>query len=259
MHAMPHHSAAVSRLAEAAIELTSAITGMARTLIDAVHAGSTRGRDPHEEPARRRYGRDVEHEERVRHAPLRGRRVEERGQHGEGQHADEHLPCDEVQGVERMLALEVLGRDRAGRPPEAGEDRPQLGAEVAAPVPRLDDERKPRHRRRDGDPLDAANALVQDRPRDEQCPERHREHEHRRAARTAAGERHGGRGEVHGGLEKSGDDDGEPRRGPQRAPLHDERDEEHEHREPRALHVEHHRRRVLERELHHDPVEAPRA
>src|SRR2546430_17592608 len=60
----------------------------------------------------------------------------------------------------------------------------------------------PEHPERAGEPLAAANALVQPRPGDEHRPERHREDEHRGASRPATCERHRRRSEVDRRLEK---------------------------------------------------------
>ncbi len=217
MQAMPIHSPAVRRSPKTSIDDSSAMTGIASMLSDAVPAGrKRRTRDPQQEADRRR-DRAGPAAAAARRSTLHcasGSGRSER-QQGERQDADQHLPGDEVQHVEAAGALEILHRDRAGRPAEPGEHRPQLRREFALPVPRLDDEREPGERAGDREPLHAAHALVQHRPREQQRPERHREHQHRRAAGAAAGQRHRRRAEVDRRLEEAGDDDGDPGLGQQ--------------------------------------------
>ena len=201
----------------------------------------TQDRDPQQERQSGRNGADVEQQQRIRGAPLRRRRAEQERQRRDREHAREHLPRDEVERIERTAALEVFRRDRSRRPPESGQHRPQLGREIAAPVPGLDDERESRQREGDGDPLTALDALVQHRPCNDQRPERHREHEHRRAADAAARQRQRSRAEVHRRLEESGHDHGHPRGRPERMALPEQDREQHDHRDPRAVHVEDHR------------------
>ena len=134
MHAMPGPFAPASGARRTrASSSRSAITGIANMLSDAVPAGSQRRIAIHS-----RKPIAVATSADVAAAAARARRStaspgveQDIGSDHERNHADEHLPRDEVERVELAAALEVLRRDRARRPPEPRQHRPQLGREVA--------------------------------------------------------------------------------------------------------------------------------
>jgi hypothetical protein len=102
---------------------------------------------------------------------LRRGQVEQEGQDRQRQYAEQHLPGDEIERVETVVALEILGRDRARRPAQPGGNRPQLRPEIAVPLPRLDHEHHAGQRAGERKPLVALDPLVQHRPREQQRPE----------------------------------------------------------------------------------------
>ena len=175
----------MSRSPNTSIELTSAITGIANMLSDAVPAG------------RIRRIVDPQQERRLRSTPRRRRAAATRTSRSTAAPACRAATAGSVIGITPASICHAtkfsgsslrprwkyFDRHRSGRPAEPGQHRPQLGCEVAAPVPRLDHQREPGEREGDRDPLAAFHALVQHGPRDEERPERHREHEHGCAAR----------------------------------------------------------------------------
>ena len=105
--------------------------------------------------------------------------------------------------------------------------------------------------------LSRAYPLMQDRPGNQQRPERHREHEHGRASCAASGDRHRGCAEIHHRLEEAGEDHRLQFCGQQTTATREQRGEEHEHGEPRAMRIELEWIGVCERGFHDDPVAAP--
>ena len=211
INAIPVHSLADSRSPKTHAELDERDHG------DREHVERRRARrqhaqdgDPQQKADRGRHRAHVDEERSLREAPARIGKVDADGEERQRHHAEQHLPRREVQHVELPPLLVVLRRDGPRRPAEARKDRPEPRREIAAPVPRLDDEREPGERGGDREPLQAAHALVQHRPCDQQRPERHREHEHRRAPGAAARERHRRRQEVDRRLEEAGDEGGYP-------------------------------------------------
>ncbi len=166
------------RSSKIAIDESSAITGMANMLSERFpRAGSAARRSTAGIPSPSTRHRSTRAAPRRRRSMRVAGSVIAKGSTVSGS-TPTHLPCDEVQEVEVMPPLVILGRDCPGRPPEARQHRPQLRRQVARPVPRRDDQHESRERERDRRPLAAADAFVQHRPGNEQRPERHREDQH---------------------------------------------------------------------------------
>ena len=103
MHAMPAHSSGARRSSKTPSTAGRAITGIANMLSDAVPAGSKRSTSIHDEEACRRG----DHADVERAASTCGTlhcvggTSRNQRQQRQRQHADQHLPRDEVQHVER--------------------------------------------------------------------------------------------------------------------------------------------------------------
>ena len=178
---------ATSRSSKTAIDDRSAITGIANMLSDAVPAGRKRSTPIHSRNPnagrRARRRRPAASRRSVALHCVAGSGEHERQQR-ERQHAEQHLPRDEVEQVEARARAGNTSSRPCPPPSRNPTARPTaFGARSPCQCHGSTTSVSPASAKRDRDPLHAAHALAQHRPRDEQRPERHREHEHRRRGR----------------------------------------------------------------------------
>ena len=186
--------------------------------------------------------------------------VEHERQQRERQHADEHLPGEEIERVERRARAGSTSSRSCPPPSRTPTARPTAWA-PGRPAQSHGSTTSVRPANASATAIHCAprTRSPQHGPREQQRPERHREHEHRRAAGAAAGERHRRRAEVDRRLEEAGDDDRRPATAAAagRASPHQHGEQRRRPRARSRCTLNDDRVRVLERELHHDPVRAP--
>ena len=120
-------------------------------------------------------------------APRRHAREGEGGDDDQDGRPEEHLPRGQRQHVDLVAALHDLDHHGAARPAQAPCDRHQAGR-YAVQLPGRDDEDEADERQPYGGPLQSAHPFAEERPRQEQQPERHGVGEHRRLSRPGVRE-----------------------------------------------------------------------
>ena len=101
--------------------------------------------------------------------------------------ADQHLPERERERLYFCDVVQLLCIDHADRPAHARDDRECFAEQRGMHLPGFEHGHQAGDGQHDGDPLQAVDALMENRPREHQHPEGHRENQDRRLAGASLG------------------------------------------------------------------------
>jgi hypothetical protein len=125
------------------------------------------------------------------------------GQQHQGHRADDHLPGGQHQQVHRLAAAQALQQHGADRPAHRRTNPQHLAEQAGMHVPGLDDQQQSAQGGGGRQPLLATHPLAQQRPGQQQGPDRHGEDQHRRLAGPPFHQRPGLQGHEAGDLHQA--------------------------------------------------------